>query len=219
MPSEGYLQLLGKQMIVWSGWVFTVGGAIASLWIGNEFRWIGGLFLLTGILAVTGHSYAVYREVQTVRGERDRLVEELRVAERKLNEVPLTMLAELQAFIAAQSLGEMAARLIDHADYVFRMRQFEAGLNRRIELRSFVRQGGLFFAVAKVPPQALALLHREDRFILVRDVDGLKTDAALLEVNQRPDSNGETLHLRVIRELSEEITHLEALAVASGSVK
>src|SRR5439155_13699462 len=100
---ERFSSLLGRQLFVWSGWVFTVGGAVGSFVQGHGYAWIGWLVVLTVLRALTGHSYVIYQQLQTTRAEHDRLAGQLRDAERKLNEIPLDLLNRIRELVTPQS--------------------------------------------------------------------------------------------------------------------
>ena len=46
--ADRFSDTLGKQLFVWSGWVFTVGGTIGSFVLGQANAWIGWLAVLDG---------------------------------------------------------------------------------------------------------------------------------------------------------------------------
>jgi hypothetical protein len=145
---------LGKQLFVWSGWVFTVGGAIGSFVLGQANAWIGWLAILTGFLALTGHAFALHRRCRELEEGAAIRAEQLREAERKLNEVPLDLVGRIRELVTPQSVTDVAVRLALHADYVLRMKQF-VGAAGDIQLRTFVSRDKAIFAVAKIADKAV----------------------------------------------------------------
>ena len=214
--ADRFWEVLGKQLFVWSGWVFTVGGAIGSFVLGDAYAWIGWLAVLAGVLALTGHSYSLHRRCRELQVGNDDLTVRLREAERKLNEVPLDLVNRIRELITPQSLNDVAARLAAHGDYVLRMRRFVL-VSGDIHLRTFVKRDKAIFAVAKIAATALAHLREKDVFILVRNADGLQTDCALIVVHQTPDPAHGTVHFRLVELFSEEARANEHLATAGGA--
>ncbi len=204
----------GKQLIFWAAWVFTVGGAIGSFVLGQAYAWIGWLAVLTGVLALTGHTYSLHRRCRELAVGNDALTGQLRDAERKLNEVPLDLVNRIQQLVTPQSVTDVAARLAAHADYVIRIRQFMAAVTGDIHIRTFLKRDDKLFAIAKVAGAALTYLREEDAFILVRSAEGLRTDCARLIVHQRPDPAHGVVHFQLVELLSDEVRALERLATA-----
>ncbi len=212
MPDR-FLEILGRQLFVWSGWVFTVGGAAGGFVLGEGYSWIGWLAVLTGLLALTGHSYSTHRRCRDLEAENARATVQLREAERKLNEVPLDILNRIRELVKPQSLAEAAAQLAAHADYVLRMRRFVAAAGD-VHLRTFSQRDGVVFATAKIPTEALSPLREKDVFILVRTADGLRTDCAVMAVHQTPDPAHGVVHFRLTQLLSDDVRAIETLAAA-----
>jgi hypothetical protein len=208
---DRFFDVLGKQLFAWSGWVFTVGGAVGSFVLGQAYAWIGWLSVLAGVLALTGHSFSTHRRCRELEVQNARLADEVREAERKLNEVPLDLVSRIQELVTPRSLTELAAQLATHADYVLRIQRFTAALaGADVHPRTFVRRDGALYAVAKVPDAALSHPRERDVFVLVRAADGLRTDCALIVVHQPPDQG--LVHFRVAQLLSDDARALEQLA-------
>ena len=108
--ADRFSDAIGKHLLVWSGWVFTVGGAVGSFVLGQANAWIGWLAALTGILALTGHSYALHRRSRELEDRNAKLADQLRDAERKLNDVPLGRKSHSE-LVTPQTLTGVAARL------------------------------------------------------------------------------------------------------------
>lgn len=206
----------GRQFFTWSGWVFTVGGAIGSFVLGQANAWIGWLFVLTGLLALTGQTIALSRRCRELDETNTKQTEQLREAERKLNEVPLDLVNRIRELVAPQSAMDFATRLATHADYVIRMVRF-ANATGEIHLRTFLARDKVIFAIAKVTEAALQHLREKDVFLLVRSVDGLNTTCAILIVHQTPDPTHGSVHLRLVEHLSEEARAIEHLATTGGA--
>jgi hypothetical protein len=216
--TEGYSSVLGRQLFVWSGWVFTVGGAIGSFVLGEAHAWIGWLAVLAGLLALTGHSYSVHRRCLELEEANKKLTEQVRDAERKLNEVPLDLVNRIGELIAPHSVIDVAARLAAHADYVLRIRQFMLAASDDIHLRRFVRRDNTTYAVAKIAAAALSHLRENDLFFLVHSTEGLKTDCAVMVVHQTPEPDHDVVHFRLVNLLSDDIKALEQLAATRGEI-
>ena len=214
--ADRYSDVLGKQLFVWSGWVFKVGGAIGSFVLGQGFAWIGWLAVLTGVFALTAHSYAMHRRCGELEKANTRRDEQLREAERKLNEIPLDLVTRIQEIIAPQSITAIAVQLATHADYVLRMRQFMA-VDREIHLRTFTARDKVIFAVAKIAETAFRYLREKDLFVLLRSAEGLQTECALMVVHQTPDPTHGTIHFRLVNLITEEARAIEHLATAGGA--
>jgi hypothetical protein len=207
--AEGFWSVMGRQLFVWAGWVFTVGGAIVSLSFGEGSAWIGYLVIAAGLLALTGHAYATHCRCRELEARNGRLAEQLRDADRKLNEIPLAILTRIQELVVSQSLTDTVNRLAAHADFVVRMRQFAAAVTGDIHLRTFVRRDGSLYATAKIGRSAISHLRQQDAFVLVRSSDALRTDCALMVVHQIPDAEGEVVHFRLVELFSDEARALD----------
>jgi len=194
--TEGFWDGLYRHLIFWAGWVFTVGGAAASLWVGKEYAWIGALVLLTGVIALTAFAFQKHKDLKQAQEEHQaatsRLETELRalreraeIAERRLNEVPANILVQLEATIRAHEFQALADVLGSHADYVARMTNLAGTVARPITLRTFVKRAGRLFVEAKLDPAALSQLRQDDPFRLeFKSPSGLVTPSALLHVHQ-----------------------------------
>jgi hypothetical protein len=222
--AEGFLGGLHRSWLLWSGWLFTVAGTTFGLLVVQAYAWIGALVALAGLCAVTGFAYERYTELRKAEGrhaaETGRLERDLQTArehaeqaERKLNEVPLTILTRLQATIAAYSSDQLGRLLNRHAEFVGRMQRFLRDAPKRLNFRTFTKQTGSLYAVAKGPPEALAHLRVGDPFLLLHvGTDGLETQAARIAVHQPPESGKDIVMFRIVASLSEEIGHIERLA-------
>jgi hypothetical protein len=151
---------LGKQIFVWSGWVFTVFGAVGSFVLGQANAWIGWLVVGTGVLALTAHAFALHRRCRELEEANAKQSEYLREAERKLNEVPLDLVNRIRELVTPQTLSDVAGQLAAHADYVLRVRQFMTAVAGDIHLRTFFKRDDKLFAIAKVAEVALTHLRR-----------------------------------------------------------
>jgi hypothetical protein len=222
--AEGFLGGLHRHLIFWSGWVFTVGGAVASLWIGKEYAWIGVLLFLAGLTALTAFAYQKHRDLQQAQQEHQARTsqweadlraarERAEQAERRLNEVPLDLVNRLQEMLASYTFEEAVRLLAEQAEFVARMQRFSQAVGRPLNLRIFIRQGGQLHAIAKAPSAALEHLRVGDRFrLLYRSASGLETMSAWVEVSQPVNLTQETAAFRFVRFLEEEMGHIDQLA-------
>jgi hypothetical protein len=210
--ADSFFDTLGKHLFIWSGWVFTVGGAVGSFVLGQANAWIGWLAICTGVLALTGHAFALHRRCRELEEATEKQTARLQEAERKLNEVPLDLVNRIRELIAPQSAADVAAQLAAHADFVVRVQQFIAATSGDIHLRTFIKRDDRLFAIAKVATAALVHLRDDDAFVLVRSAEGLRTDCALMVVHQKPDPAHGVVYFRLVEILSDEVRALEKLA-------
>jgi hypothetical protein len=203
--------------------VFTVGGAVAGLVVSKEYAWVGGLFLLTGLCALTAFAYQKHKDLLRAKkehqAEKRRIEEDVRNertraenAERRLREVPSDILLRLEATIRAHAFAELAEVLGRHADYVARMTRLAEALTRPITLRTFVKRAGMLFVDAKLDPDPIGRLRQDDPFLLeFKNPGGLTTASALLQVHQL-EAAKELVWFRVGPSSGEEIARVDALA-------
>ncbi len=211
---EGYLAVMGRQLFVWAGWVFTVGGAIGSFALGGNYAWIGWLVVFVGVLALTGHSYSVHQRCRQLEAENGNLTRQKQEADQKLNEVPLDLLNRIREFVTPRSLSDVASELAAHADYVLRIQKFMAALEGEIHLRTFRKRDNAIYALAKIEESAVVHLRENDVFVLVRSSEGLRTDCALMVVHQTPDASRDVVHFRLLDLLSDDARALEQMTTA-----
>jgi hypothetical protein len=220
---EGFFGGLNRHVVAVSGWIFTVGGAVASLWVGQEYFWITGLCLLVGLGALTVFAYEQWQlrlkaevdhkanETQfelDLRTARDRAGQ----AEQKLNAIPADVLLELRATIQRYSLQDLAAFLGDYADYVARMKEFVNVVTRPIALRTFVKRAGELYVDAKLTAQAIGHLRQDDPFLLeFKSTAGLVTASAEIRVHQT-DAGKELVWFRIAQRRGDELEQIDALA-------
>jgi hypothetical protein len=219
----GFLTGLNQHLLFWSGWVFTVGGAVASLWIGKEYGWIGALCSLIGLISLTTFAYQMHRqlgEAETRYGaekaqlEADRQAARERAdqAERNLNEVPAELLLQLHATIQAHSFEDLARRLERHADYVERMTKVSQVVGKPISIRTFAKRAGMLHVEGKAEQNAIQHLRQDDPFFLeFKDANALVTKSARLRVHQL-DQRKEIVWFRVVAFLADEMAQMDALA-------
>lgn len=211
---DGYLAVMGRQLFIWAGWVFTVGGAAGSFALGGNYAWIGWLALFTGVLALTGHSYSLHERCRRLEGMNGDLMRQKQEADQKLNEVSLDLLNRIRELVTPRSLADIASQLATHADYVLRIRKFVAALKGEIHLRTFRKRDNSIYAVAKIEDPAISHLRENDVFVLVRSSEGLRTDCALMVVHQTPDADRDVVHFRLLQLISDDARALEQLTTA-----
>jgi hypothetical protein len=220
---NGFWGGLNRHLIFWAAWTFTVGGAIASLWVAKEYAWIGALVALTGLIGLTVFAYQKHCDlVDAERGHKldlDRLSNELRVAEsraaqaeRKLAEVPADILIRLQGTIHAFAHRELSGLLVDYSGYVSRMQAFVRACPKPVTLKAFVKRDEGLYAVAGLSSVAIKCLQKDDAFRLeFKDVNALRTASARVLVHQL-DADKEQVWFRVDKSLGDEMADLDALA-------
>ncbi len=222
--TEGFGEGLRGHLFHSFSLVFTIGGTIVSLIIVREYWWISLLFVAASYVALGTFAYRRHRELDQaqaehrreqdrLRAERQEAVQRAQEAERKLNEVPANILAELQRIIGAHSFKELAGMLVRQADFVERMTSFTRASPKPISLRTFTKQGGGLYALAKVEAEAAAHVRIGDSFLLIRRAaNGLETTSARLLVHQLPEPGKDVLMFRIVDYLSDELGHIDRLA-------
>lgn len=227
--AERFTEALGKQLFIWSGWVFTVGGAIGSFVLGQGYAWIGWLTVAVGLLAVTGHAIAMHRRVHELGDEHKKRVDELEEAnrklteqaaeaERRLNAVPMAVLERLARLASASTTAEVMEAVIGHLRRVERIRRFTQLDARPLNPRTFAYEDGRLYAIARLtPPERAAMLEIGDSFQLVRrGANGVAVECARLRVHQPPSAG--TVIFEVIDPTGGEMTALGRLAESSREV-
>ncbi len=220
---EGFLTGLRRNWFAWSGWLFTVGGAVFGLWAGGALAWIGALAATAGLLALTALAYQRHKALVDAENRHAAQIEGLGTdvrtanaraeqAERKLNEVPANILMQLEALIHRHAFAELAAALAKHVDYVARMVALAQAVTRPITLRTFVKRGEVLYVDAKLSPAAIHCLRLDDPFLLeFKNSSGLVTASAGLRVHQFIPPK-EVAWFRVVRYSGEEVARVDALA-------
>ncbi len=222
--SDGFWSGLNQKLIFWSGWVFTVGGAIAALIVGKEYWWIAGLVIVAGLLALMAFAYQKHREkvdaeydhqaeVQQLMTERDQAKQASEEAARKLNELPSEILLRLQATIQANSFVDLASILADYASYLERISTLMQTATKPISVRTFFKRAGILYGDARMNAEAMKYLRQSDPFVLeFKDPNSLLiTRSARLQVHQL-DPTKEVVWFRVDQIIGDEMAHLDALA-------
>lgn len=220
---EGYWRELGRSLLTWSGWVFTVLGAVAGIIIAKEYWWILALIIVTFGLALDTFSYRTYRkweeseerhqaEMNASRAREQATTERLQVVERKLLEVPSDILVKLQRIIGQHSMHELGRLLIARCQLRARMKSFSLALNKPLNLRRFFREAGQVFIAAKGTPEAIAHLRVDDPFLLLRvGTDKLETRIAKLVVQQIAGLEEGVVAFRVTAPYGDEMQQIERL--------
>jgi hypothetical protein len=221
--TEGFFGGLNRQLIFWSGWVFTVGGAVASLTGSREYAWIAGLVVVVGLAALTVFAYQTHRErvaaEQRHAVEKERLEAEARDAGRRADEagrrltgVSADILARIEAIMEGHAFHSLAAVLIGHAEYIGRMVGLRQMLDRPIAVRTFVKRAGVLYAETKLGGDAVARIRHDDPFFLeFKDANALQTRSAFIRVHQF-DVAKDIVWFRVEYAFSDEIDRIDALA-------
>ncbi len=210
--SERFSEALGKQFLFWSGWVFTVGGAIGSFILGQAYAWIGWLVVLVGMLAVTSHACALHRRMRELESDNRKLSEQVTQAESRLNAVPIAMIEQLVGVVSGAVLNQLVEELSQKVCQVERLRKFLLPDSKPLNPRTFTVESGSLYAVVKVAsPEQAANLVVGDLFALFRKGShGIEVKCARLRVHQ-PPANG-TVMFEVFDADGGEMTALTQLA-------
>ena len=242
--AESFIGGVNRHFVLWSGWLFTVGGAIASLIIGKEYWWIGGLVVGVGLLALMTYAYQKHQlaigaderrkrevaaaeaklrqELSRIKAEHDTAVLDAskrldeaqqlqRDAERKLNEVPLAILLQIESAIRQHAFTELANMIGRYVRYVERMQSVVATQSKPINEKSFVKRGDVLYALVSLPAAVCELLADDDAFAIdYKDANGLVASSGKLSVHQ-VESTKELVWFEVLP-TSDELIRLSALA-------
>lgn len=227
---EAFGKEIGRHLLSWSGWLFTVGGTSLALWWAREHWGISLLIVLTFAGAALTFSYQTYRkraeaetrhesEMSAGRAREQAMADRVQEVERKLLEVPSGILLQLQRVIQTHSFAEMARRLVADAEFVERMRDFANASSKPIAPKVFTSVAGELYVLAKAEAVALTQLRVGDPFLLMRRAaNGLETLSARLVVHQPSDPKKETVCFRIADFLGDEMNHIDSLA-RSGDVE
>ncbi len=109
--TERFSEALSKQFFVWSGWVFTVGGAIGSFILGQALAWIGWLFVAVGLLAITSHAFVLHRRLREFEKANRGLTDQAAQAEQRMNTVPIALLEQLVGIVSGGISNQFIAAM------------------------------------------------------------------------------------------------------------
>lgn len=210
--AERFSDALGKQLFIWSGWAFTVGGAIGSFVIAEAYAWIGWLFVGVGLLAVSAYAVALHRRMRELEASNRKLTDQASEAERRLNAVPIAVIEQLVGLVSGSVSTRLVEAIVETVRRVERMRKFLQLDTKPLNPRKFTKAGGRLYAIAKVAtPEQAAVLVEGDEFSLVRRAaNGVTFTCARLRVNQPPEKA--ELVFEVLDAASGEMTGLNQLA-------
>lgn len=210
--AERFAEALGKQLFIWSGWVFTVGGAIGSFVLGQAYAWIGWLFVAVGLLALTAHAVALHRRVREFEAANRNLTEQAAEADRRLNAVPMAVMEQLVGLVSGGVSVRMVEAVVEQIRRIERIRKFVQLEAKPLNPRTFTKEAGRLYAVAKLASQEqAAVLMEGDLFALVRrGGNGISVDCARLRVHQPPKDG--TVVFEVYDPTGGEMTALSQLA-------
>ena len=220
---EAFGKEIGRHLLNWSGWLFTVGGTMLALWLTKEHWWLSVLIVLTFAGAALTFSYQNHRQTQkaeerhqsemnAANAREQAAMERLQEVERKLNEVPSEILIQLQRIIGQHSTSELGRRIIVRSELIARMKNFSLALNKPLNLRRFFREADLLFVAAKGATEAVAHLRVGDPFLLLRiGTDKLETRIAKLIVQQVAGLEEGVVAFRVTVPFGDEIQQIERL--------
>jgi len=216
--AERFIDTLGKQFFIWSGWVFTVGGAIGSFIVGQTYSWIGWLFVVVGLLALTAHAFALHRRVRELESSNRTLTDQAGEAERRLNAISTAVLEQLAGIVSAGVSGRVVEVIAERVGQVERLRRFHQFDGKPLNPRTFTKAAGRLYAIAKVASaEQAAVLTEGDEFSLVRKAaNGVFFTCARLRVNQPPEKS--EVVFEILDAAGGEMTPLSQLA-DGGDVK
>ena len=138
----------------------------------------------------------------------------LQDAERRLNEVPLDILAKVQSLVETSAYKAIPDQLKRHAEIIVRMRSFDNALQKKpLNLRTFTNQADTLHVIARGTGEALQHLREGDPFLLIKTgAEGLATDAAVLTVSQPPNIEKQVAYFAIRRYITDEMGRIQALA-------
>ena len=211
---KGFGQGLGQYLFSWWGFVFTIGGTIACLLLAGVYWWIAPLVVLANSLACGFYAYAKHRGEARAKEEQHATSLRLQEAERKLNEVPLGLLARVNQIVESASFAEFARLLPACAEVICRHKEFMQVESKPLALTTFARQGEQLFVLAKASGAALRHLRVGDPFVLVKKTSsGVDVALARLAVHQPPDSKKEVVHFGILSPIPPELQPMADLAI------
>jgi hypothetical protein len=209
----GFWRQWGGSILKCLALVFTIPGGIIALAASGEGQWIWPFIIIALYLSSI---YLLLRKSQDEKQLRAKLEERNQLLEQtreKLNEVPYSILMELQRVIELNALSQTARSLAAYAEAIERMKMLTQASPKPINLRTFRRQGGSLYAVAKVKLEALNHIRPGDQFLLTKKSEsGLETPCATLVVHQPPNLVNEVAFFQIQDFLSDEMGHIENLA-------
>ena len=210
--SVSFSEALSKQFFIWSGWVFTVGGAIGSFVLGQAYAWIGWLTVAVGLLALTSHAFVLHRRLRELEAANLKLTEQATRAEAHSNAVPITVIEQLVRIVSGGVSSEFIEELARNVSRIERLRKFFLPDGKPLNPRTFTVEAGRLYAVVKVAsPEQAACLIEGDLFSLFRKGSlGIEVKCARLRVLQ-PPANG-TVMFEVFDADGGEMTALRQLA-------
>jgi hypothetical protein len=143
---EEFGKEIGRHLLSWSGWLFTVAIGILSLWWAKEHWWISLLIVLTFAGAALTLSYQNHRQTQKAeerhdsemnasRAREQAMADRVQEVERKLLEVPSGILLQLQRIIGQHSTSALGRLLIARSELIARMKNFSLALNKPLKGR------------------------------------------------------------------------------------
>ena len=218
---------IGQRLLFWSGWFFTVFGAIVGLVIAHEYAWIGAM-LAVGLL-LPAFAYARWAHAQLDSLDKAHAVKaaeyqdtlnkekQLREAtERQLNALPAEAMSQLLAIVAEGVRDELLASIRQQAEFVSRLKAHKLALVKPLTIRQFVLLHDVLYVLARGSADALRHLRTDDPFLLLRrNESGVEVVAANLLVHQPVEADGDVVTFRVAAVLTDDVTHLTRLAGAS----
>lgn len=227
--AERFTEALGHRFIFWAGWVFTVGGAIGSFVLGQAFAWIGGLIVVSGLLALTGHTFSLHRRnreleeahqkrIQELEEVNRKLTEQATESDRRLNAVPMAVIERLIGVLSGGTSARLVEVIVERVGQIERIRRFVQLDNNPLNPRTFTKAAGRLYAVAKLASEdQSALLIEGDLFTLVKkSANGVVVECARLRIHQPPAKG--TVVFEVFDTTGGEMTGLSQMA-DGGDVK
>jgi hypothetical protein len=196
---KGFEKVLGQYLSSSWGFVFTVAGTIVGLVLAGQHWWIAVLIVVANALACGCFAYVKHLGEAKARDEQKTTALKLDEAERKLNEVPLELLAQVNELVNSDSFAAFARLLAESVDVIARHKQFFQLVGKPLAITTFAKPDDHLFVLAKASAEALQQLRVGDTFLLVKKTpSGVEITVANLAVHQQPDLKKEVAYLVVL---------------------
>ena len=144
-----------------------------------------------GLVAVTAYAVALHLRMHELEVSNRKLTDQAGEAERRLNAVPIAVIEQLVSLVSGGVSARLVEAIVENVRRVERLRKFLQLESKPLNPRTFTKEAGCLYAVAKVgSAEQAAVLREGDLFALVRrGANGISVDCARLRVHQ-PPANG-----------------------------
>ena len=127
--------------------------------------------------------------------------------------MPAAALDRLASLVTEGAIKELIGLLAQQASLIGRLQTFSSALTKPLSVRSFESVDGEVYVIARGPENAIKHLRSGDPFLLLRTSEtSVEVAAARLEVNQPIKPDKDTVILRIVASMTDDITHLIGLA-------